>query len=150
MGGGRGAHVDDYDMGSVQGDDTPAGATTPMESEEVVTDQLGCSSVFSLKLGDPGAQLAAGGGKGGAKRDSGGVAVNGAAKKGTAVKGAAASKSDNNNNDDETMSEAAPGGAGGAGGVGVKPRHGVEALEAELSAGLLMGLRSGGRRNSAQ
>ena len=140
--------MDDYDMGSVQGDDTPAGATTPMESEEVVTDQLGCSSVFSLKLGDPGAQLAAGGGKGGAKRDSGGGAVGGAAKKVAAAKGAAASKSGNNNNDDdETMSEAAPGGAGG---VGVKPRHGMEALEAELSAGLLMGLRSGGRRASAQ
>ena len=108
-GSGRGAHVDsEYDMGSVQGDDTPAGATTPMESE-VVTDQLGSSSVFSLKLGEPGAQLAAGG-RGGAKKDN------------------------------------------AAGGKKTAPKAGtgVEALEAELSAGLLMGLRSGGRRASAQ
>ena len=139
QGSGRSVHVDDYDMGSVQGDDTPAGdgATTPIESE-AVTDPLGSSSVFSLALGEPGAQLAAGGrgARGGAAGARGGAA--GAKEKGAAAKAAAAAV------------KAAADGHGGKALPPPRPKeHGVEALEAELSAGLLMGLRSGGRRASA-
>lgn len=122
---GRPPHVDEYDMGSVQGDDTPPGdgATTPMESEAVTADQLGSSSVFSLKPGDRGAKLAAGG-KG----------TRGGSGRRQSCPGEAA------NNGNQAMSEA----------VDPPKEPGMEALEAELSAGLLMGLRSGGRRASVQ